>query len=234
MKGKSALWIPILFTLFYFGFAYSFIALNDSATWLFGLIPLAMAGLSSILLWISFAIWARSPRRPARLLLIAVLLPVVIYGVPIGMLSWQSHRLMIMDAKMKKEASLLDIADEELLTASGSPIGVRLRVQVRYPEGVEPLVPHIPPANLSTAPAPYVAGFWVANAKYQMLNATDYVITSDVVPDFMPQTIRFGRGDLCFDWSRNSFRRADVLHAAPQTFRVNFQEPPYSAPTRAL
>jgi len=244
MKIKNPLWIPAVFTFLYFAFA---IFVPVQATWFEGLLRTAVlliAGLCSFLLWISYSVWAaRGARKLESLLLIALSLPVVLYGIPIavlGVLSIQQKQLMEIDSQVKKEASMLTIKDQELLTDLGNPVGVRVRYQVRYPKGAEALISHLPPANLSSAPDPYAKGFWVRSNQFRALSATDYELISDVVPDFMPQMLRFvqdpripgsGGKDPCFNWPGGSSERTAVLNTPPQSFRIYVTEPAFSGPT---
>jgi len=244
MKFRNSLWIPSLFTLLYFGFA---IFTPVRAMWFGSLIRAAVlliAAFCSLLLWICYSVWVgRGAKSRTLLLIIALLLPMVLYGIPIGVLavlSSQESHLMDLDGKVKKEASILTIEDEELLTDHGNPVGVRVRYQVRYPMGTETLISHLPPANLSSAPDPYAKGFWVRQNQFHALNATDYELTSDIVPDFMPQMLRFvedprfqrsGGKDPCFNWPGGPSERSSVLNTPPQIFRIYLTEPAYSGTT---
>lgn len=244
MKIKNALWIPSLFTFLYFAFA---ILVPVRAMWFEGLLRTAVlliAALCSLLLWISYTVWvARDARKLESLLIIALSLPVVLYGIPLAalaVLTIQQKHLMEIDGQVKKEARILTIEDQELLSDHGNPVGVRVRYQVRYPIGAEGLISHLPPANLSSAPDPYAKGFWVRSNQFHALSATDYELISDVVPDFMPQMIRFAEDpmfprnaskDPCFNWPGGSSERTAVLNMPPQTFRIFVTEPAYSGPT---
>jgi hypothetical protein len=242
MKIKNPRWIPVLFTLLYFGYAIFSPIHADFLTRIFRAVLLSIAAFCSVVLWVSYKVWAdRWSRNATGLLIIAVLLPVVIYGIPTAVLSYQAIHLMELDTRIKKEATLITIEDEELLTDHGNPIGVRVRYQVRYPKGADALISHLPPANLSNAPSPYTGGFWVRSTEFHALNATDYVLTSDIVPEFMPATLRFvenprypgtGGKDPCFNWPGGPSRRTAVLNTPPQTFRIYVSEPAYSAPTQ--
>ena len=244
MKIKNPLWIPAVFTFLYFSFA---IFVPVRAPWFEGLLRTAVlliAGLCSFLLWISYFVWvARGARKLESLLIIALSLPVVLYGIPIAVLavlSFQQKHLIEIDSQVKKEASMLTMEDQELLSDHGNPVGVRVRYQVRYPKGAEALISRLPPANLSSAPDPYAKGFWVRSNQFRALSATDYELISDVVPDFMPQMLRFavdprfaknGGKDPCFNWPGGPSERATVLSTPPQTFRIYVTEPAYSSPT---
>src|SRR5690348_9316858 len=147
---------------------------------------------------------------------------------------------MDLDGKVKKEASILTIEDEELLTDHGNPDGLRVRYQVRYPLGAVALISHLPPANLSSAPDPYARGFWLRQNQFHELNATDYELISDIVPDFMPQMLRLvqdprfprsGGKDPCFSWPGGPSERTSVLNTPPQIFRIYLSEPAYSGAT---
>jgi hypothetical protein len=245
MKIKNRLWVPALFTFLYFAFA---ILVPVRATWFEGMIRIAVlliAGLCSFLLWVSYIVLVRGARKSESLLMIALSLPVVLYGIPIAVLavlSIQQKHLMEIDSQVKKEASILTIEDQELLTDHGNPVGVRVRYKVRYPNGAEALISHLPPANLSSAPDPYAKGFWVRSSQFHALSATDYEMSSDVVPEFMPQMLRFaedprflrsGGKDPCFNWPGGSSERTAVLNTPPQTFRIYVTEPAYSGPTHA-
>jgi hypothetical protein len=173
--------------------------------------------------------------------LVALSLPVTICGIPTAVLSYRSSQLRDLDTRIRKEASVLTIGDEEVFTDHGNPIGVRVRYQARYPKGAQARISHLPPANLSSAPFPYVRGFWVLRTEIHALTATDYDLSSDVVPDFMPPTLRFGlrlgsveSGDksYCFQWPGGPSQRKAVLSMPPQAFRIDVSEPAYSAPTR--
>ena len=241
MNTKNLRWIPLLFSLLYFACA---VFLPVHATWFAGLIRtflVAIAACCSLLLWVSYTVWVRRGwHSTAGLLTIAALLPVVIYGIPAGIGSYRARKLMELDTRVKKEATLITMADTELTTEHGNPIGVRLRYQVRYPRGADALIAHVPPANLSNALDPYAGGFWVRSTEIHALTATDYEMTSDIVPEFMPPTVRFvanpkypasGGSVPCFNWTGGPSQRVAVLATPPRTFRIFLLEPTYSAPT---
>src|SRR5579863_7489017 len=150
MKLRNPIWVPVFFTFLYFGIAvFTPIETGFLASFVRVLL-LSIAALCSLLLWMSWFVWLRRGSRGiARLVIIAVLLPVVICGIPAAVASYRSRHLSDLDARMKKEGTVTTVEDEELLTDQGNPIGVRVRYQVRYPKGAEALISHVPPANLS-------------------------------------------------------------------------------------
>jgi hypothetical protein len=173
MKTKNR-WIPILFTLLYFGFA-TFVPVHaDFWTRLIRILLLFLAAFCSLLLWGSYYVWARwGSRSIPGLVLIGLLLPAVMGGVPAGILSYRSSRLADLYARVQSESSVVVIEDEEFVTDRGNPVGVRVRYQVRYPKGAETVIPHLPPAALSSAPFPYLQGFSIRSYEFHALNATD-------------------------------------------------------------
>jgi hypothetical protein len=246
--------VLIVFTLFYFGVAL-FIPvytpfLEDlyfsSFTWAQALVirvSLAgMAALSSFLLWMFCRFWmGRASRGLAGVIVAGFLLPAVIVEVPRELSRFQRHRAEVLDARVKTESRLISMEDEELLSAAGHPVGVRLRYQVHYPEGGE-IIAHIPAASLSTAPSPYVGGFGAGRKASRALNGTDYAITVDLLPDFMPRMIVFpdqseDPTNRCFHWTLGApgpwgdSSRDAVLDTSPKTFRIDLGTPRYSAPT---
>jgi hypothetical protein len=174
------------------------------------------------------------------LLLIAILLPVMTCVIPAGILSYRSSRTEALYAKVKRESSIVTMEDEEYLTERGNPVGIRVRYEVRYPKGAEAVIPHLPPASLSSAPFPYLQGFSMRNSEYHAINATDYVHTVDLVPGFMPQIVQFpgspgypgtAGADVCFHWPDQASQRTATLSTPPRTFQVFLSEPAYSAET---
>jgi hypothetical protein len=201
-----------------------------------------MAALSSFLLWIFCRLWMRRTSRDlAVVIIVGLLLPAVILEVPRELSRFQSHRAQVLDARIKTESRLVSMEDQELLSVSGHPVGVRLRYQVHYPVGGE-IITHIPYATLSTALSPYLRGFTVWKTDLHALNTMDYAITVDLLPDFMPRAIIFP-GDskesenFCFKWTFSApgpwgdSSRDAVLDSPPQTFRIDLQTPRYSAST---
>jgi hypothetical protein len=242
MKTNNPLWVTGFFTFIYLGIA-SFSPIQSGFLSTFvRVLLLSIATLCSVLLWVIYFVWGRrGSMSVTRLLIIAMLLPVVVCGIPAAILSYRSNQLQDLDARIKKEATVITMEDEELVTDHGNPIGVRLRYQVRYPKGSDALISHIPPANLSSRPAPYSGGFWILSTEIHALNATDYLLISDVVPEFLPSTLRFvenpkypgsGGKDPCFYWQGGPSQRTDVLNAQPRTFRIYMSEPAYDGPTR--
>ena len=234
--------IPLVLTFIYFGFALVFPIHAEMFTGLIRILLLSFAALCSLLLWVSYIVWSRRGASSITgLLLIGLLLPLIICGIPAAVLSYRSWHVRDLDARIKKEAVVIAIEDEEVLTERGNPIGVRVRYEVRYPRGAEALISQLPPANLSSAPLPYAKGFWVLRNEIHALNATDYSLSSDIVPDFMPPTVRFGikpgapesrEAASCFQWLGGPSEREAVLNASPQAFRIYISEPEYSSPTR--
>jgi len=243
MKAKNPIWAPVLFTLAYFGYA---LLTPIYADWFRAFIRaflLSAAAISSVLLWACYMLWFHRKSRRLGWLFGIGLLPVAIFGFLDLWSSYRAHHLASLDAKIKKEARLIRIADEELLTARGNPIGVRLRYEVHYPEGSAELIPHVPPASLSMVPPPYLTGFWARNTESHALNATDYAMTADVIPEFMPKMLRFpgiptnpgsGSSDPCFWWPRGASGRTTVLTIAPQAFWIYLYGPRYSARTKRI
>lgn len=201
----------------------------------------AMAALASFLLWLFWRLWlSRRSRGLAAVIVAGFLLPVIIFDVPRELLLLRAHHADMLAKRIRSGSRLMSMEDEALLSPSGRPIGVRLRYKVHYPEGGE-IIAHIPPATLSTAPPGYLRGFVVQKMETHSLNHTDYVYTVDLVPDFMPATIRFpsnanGARRNCFNWrygtSGKPASRAAVLGRPPQTIRIELGTPPYSAPTQ--
>ncbi len=241
MKTNDPRWIPVLFALLYFGIAVFWPVHEDFWTRLIRLFLLSIAALCSLLVWVSYFVWARwKSRRTAGLFLTCLLVPAVICGIPAAVLSHRSKRLSELDARIKKESILITMQDEELVTDQGNAIGVRLLYQVRYPKGADALISHLPPANLSSAPAPYAAGFWISRTEIHALTATDYQMTIDIVPEFMPPALRFlaspkesgGGGNVpCFQWAGGPSSRTAALNAPAQEFRIYLSVPTYSGPT---
>ena len=240
MKAKNPIWVPVLFTVAYFGYA----ALTPiSGDWFREFIRaflLWSAVVSSVIVWACYGLWRRRKSRNVGWLFLVGLLPVAAFGGFDLYSTYRARHLAFLDAKIKAEARLIRIDDEELLTARGNPIGVRLRYEVRYPKGSEELIRHIPPANLSTVGPPYLLGFCVINTESRALGQTDYAMTTDVIPEFMPKMIRFaespghpgsGSSDPCFWWPRGAPLRATVLATAPQPFWIYLSPPHYSART---
>lgn len=200
-----------------------------------------MAALASLLLWLFYRLWlSRYSRGLLAVIVTGFVLPVVIVEIPRELLLLQAHHADILAEQIRSGSRLLSMEDEELLSASGRPIGVRLRYKVHYPEGGE-IIAHIPPATLSTAPAGYLSGFVEQKMDVHTLNSTDYIYSVDLVPDFMPAIIRFpgdanGPQSTCFNWRHgaqgNPASRAAVLASPPQTIRIELGIPHYSAPTR--
>jgi len=241
MKAKNPIWVPVLFTLAYFSYA---LLSPIHADWFKAVVRfflLSAAAVSSVLLWACYGLWFHRKSRSLGWLFGIGLLPVAILGVFALYSLYRSHHLASLDSKIKTESRLIRIDDEELLTARGNPIGVRLHYEVHYPKGSGELIPHVPPANLSMVPLPYLMGFWVRNTESRALNATDYSMTVDVVPEFMPKMIRFletpnnpgsGSPDPCFWWARGPSERITVLSTAPQAFWIYLSAPQYSARTQ--
>jgi hypothetical protein len=254
MKSDNTRRLLILFTLLYFGVAF-FIPvyapfLEDlyfsSFTWEQALVIRAtlagIAALSSFSLWMFCRDWiGRRSRGLAGVIVMGLLLPAVIVEVSRELARSQRRRAQILDARIKNEAHLISMEDEELVSEGGHPVGVRLRYKVHYPEGGE-IIRRASPATLSTAPLPYVMGFGVLKKDLRALNSTDYVITVDLLPDFMPRAIVFpgsssDPGNLCFNWRSvasgpwGDSSRAAVLDTPPQNFRIDLGTPRLSAPT---
>jgi len=241
MRAKHPIWVPVALTIAYFGYA---ILTPVHADWFTAFVRSLMLGgaaAASLAVWTYYAFWVRRRARRLRELFVVGLVPVALLGCAELYSGYRSRRLAALETRVRTEARLVRIDDEELLTPRGNPIGVRLRYEVHYPEGSDELIPHIPPAGLSMVPLPYLSGFWVLNTESRALNATDYAMTSDVVPEFMPKMIRFpenagkpgsGSSDPCFVWSRGAAQRAEVIDGSPRTFWVSLGEPRYSAPTR--
>jgi hypothetical protein len=242
MRTKHLCWIPVVFTLLYFGFAYFFPVHADFLTGLVRLLLLSIATVCAVLLWVSYYAWGRLGVRTAGgLLLIALLLPVLTGVIPAEILSYRSSRTEALYTKVKNESTIVTMEDEEYITERGNPVGIRVRYQVRYPKGAETVIPHLPPASLSSAPFPYVQGFSMRNSEFHALNATDYVHTVDLVPGFMPQIVQFPGSpgypgtagkDVCFNWPDHAPQRTATLSTPPRTFQVFLSEPAYSAETR--
>jgi len=255
MKFDNPRRILALFAALYFGIAL-FIPvytpfLEDlyfsSFTWEQAIVVRAvltgMAGLSSLALWMFCRFWVgRRSRGLAGVVLAGFLLPAVIVEVPRELSRSQRQRARVLWARIKTESRLISMEDEELLSVGGHPVGVRLRYQVHYPEGGE-ILAHIPPATLLTESSPYSGGFGALKKESRALNATDYVITVDLLPNFMPRVVVFpgysrDSTSFCFNWmprapgSQVDSSRAVVLDTPPQTFRINLGTPRYSAPTR--
>jgi hypothetical protein len=254
MKFDNPRRILTFFTLLYFGAAFFipvytpflqdlyFSSFSGEQALVIRVSLTAMAVLSSFLLWIFCRLWMRRTSRGlAAVVIVGLLLPAVILEVPRELSRFQSHRAQVLEARIKTESRLVTMEDEELLSVSGHPVGVRLRYQVHYPEGGE-IIAHIPYATVSTAPSPYLRGFTVWKTGLQALNTTDYAITVDLLPDFMPRVIVFPEyakepESFCFKWTLSApgpwgdASRAAVLDSPPQTFRIDLQTPHYSAPT---
>jgi hypothetical protein len=241
MIPKNPHWIPLLITLLYFGVAFFFPIHADFLTGLVRILLLCVAAFCTLLLWVSYFVWAtRGSRKIAVLLLIAFLLPVVTCVVRAGILSYRSRRTEALYSKVRSESSLITMDDEEFVTERGNPVGIRVRYQVRYPSGAETVIPHLPPASLSSAPFPYLQGFSMRNSEYHAINATDYVHTVDLIPGFMPQMVQFPGSpgypgtvgkDVCFNWPDHASQRTTTLNTPPRTFQVFLSEPAYSAET---
>lgn len=256
MKLANPRHVVIAFTLPYFGAAFFIPAHTpffedlyfSSFDWAQALVIrvtlTGMAALSSFLLWLFYRLWMRHCSRGlATVIVVGLLLPAVIVEVPREWLRRERRRASILWARIKTESRPISMEDEELVSASGHPIGVRLRYQVHYPDGGE-LIAHIPSATLSTAPSPYVLGFGAGIRELHALNSTDCAITVDLFPDFMPTAIVFlgnakGSDAFCFNWKAfatpgpwGNSSRAAVLDNPPQTFRIDLGTPRYSAPTR--
>ena len=153
-------WIPVLFTSLYAGFAIFFPIPPGFLADFIRLLLLSIAALCSLLLWVSYIVWSRRGALSITgIVIIALLLPVAICGIPTAVLSYRSTQLRDLDIRIRKEASVLTIRDEEVRTDHGNPIGVRVRYQARYPKDAQARISHLPPANLSSAPFPYVRGF---------------------------------------------------------------------------
>ena len=240
-KAKSPVWVPVFFTLGYFGCAVLAPIHADWFTVVIRTFLLLAAAASSLLVWASWGFWFRRKARHQGWLFGIGLLPIAIGGV-LGLAStYRSHHLAAVAAKIRTDTRLVRIDDEELLTARGNPIGVRLRYVVRYPEGSEAVIPHIPPAGMSAVPPPYLLGLSVRNSESRALSATDYAMTVDVIPDFMPRVLRLmgtpatpsgGSADLCFLWPRGSSPRATVLGTGSQPLWIYLSAPVYSARTK--
>jgi hypothetical protein len=257
MKFDNPRFILIFFTLLYFGTAFFipvytpflqdlyFSSFSGEQVLVIRVSLTAMAALSSFLLWIFCCLWMRRTTGVlAVVIIVGLLLPAVILEVPRELSRFQSHRAQVLDARIKTESRLISMEDQELLSVSGHPVGVRLRYQVHYPEGGE-IIAHIPCATLSTAPSPYLRGFTVWKTDLHALNITDYVISVDLLPDFMPRAVVFPGSSkesqsFCFNWTFSApgpwgdSSRAAVLDSPPQTFRIDLQTPRYSAPTRGI
>jgi hypothetical protein len=241
MRAKNPVWVPVLFTLGYFGCALLAPIHEDWFTAVVRAFLLLAAAASSLLVWVSWGIWFRRKARHPGWLVGIGLLPIAIGGA-LGLAStYRARHLAAVDARIKTDTRLVRIDDEELLTPRGNPIGVRLRYEIRYPEGSEAVIPHIPPAGMSAVPPPYLLGLAVRDSESRALSATDYAMTVDLVPDFMPRMLRFvgtqatpssGSADPCFLWPRGSPPRATVLGAGSQPLWIYLSAPVYSARTK--
>ena len=244
MRAKHRIWIPVLFTVAYFGYAALSPLAGHWGDWFTPFIRaflLAAAAVSSGCVWACYGLWSHGKlRRPGWMFAIG-LLPIALLGALDLYAMYRVHHLAILDARIRKEARLIRIDDEELLTARGNPIGVRLRYEVNYPEGSGELIRHIPPADLSMIPPPYLSGFWARTTESRTLNATDDAMTVDVFPEFMPGMIRFGElpsslgigsSDACFWWPRGARGRTAALTTPPQAFWIYLSTPKYSSRTK--
>jgi hypothetical protein len=198
----------------------------DQGSWirLGRIIALGLAAISAILLWVIYGMfWARgTPRSQGVLLLTGILCPVVVTISIFQVTKLVRGVYERRTARQVAHSRVSNVRDELLLGPAGNPIGVRIRYNVAYQDGLDNLheapfaTVHVndPMSNLlplNKEVSPPVSG------RYEK---SEYQFTEDHVPMFMPPSLIFPESkDWCIRWA-NEEQRTTVLRSPLQRYQI--------------
>jgi hypothetical protein len=221
--------IPAGFTLLYLVAAFVFGPAMDQGSWirLGRILALGLAAVSAIVLWVIYGVfWARgAPRSLGALILTGLLCPAVVTTSVFEVTGLVRRAHERRTARQLAHSRISKVRDELLLGPAGNPIGVRIRYNIAYQDGLDDL--HYAP--FATVHLNDPAGNLLPRSKEvspavgKRYEKSDYRFTEDHVPMFLPPRLIFPESkDSCLRWA-NEDQRTAVLQSPPQRYPIVIQ-----------